>query len=57
MEKLDEKVGGIPEWACHAIGIATSAGVVICIVAGALLVRNLFYNLPTKLQYVKSIAG
>ena len=40
LEKLDEKVGGIPDWACHAFGIATSAGVLICIAAGAAMVST-----------------
>ena len=41
LEKLDEKVGGIPEWAVHAFGIATSCGVLICLAVGAVMVRNL----------------
>ncbi len=36
---LEEKVGGIPEWACHAFGIVTACGVVVCLVVGTIMVR------------------
>lgn len=51
LEKLDEKVGGIPDWACHAFGIATTCGVFVCLLAGAIMVsRNLNLLLHMHLQ-------